>query len=151
MKSRTKPTEWKLDAMQDEELLKLALNKLKQRTLREGEKMDASFEAGDCDEKQRSKFYAIWYAFEALRIYAERKNLKVSEPFIATSPIKTINVPTSWEFIDPRNTFIIPVEQWKRFSKDDQRFLKQNKSFHLKVLGYPLIHTTDGSFYDWGN
>lgn len=81
MKYRTKPTEWKLDKMSNDELIRLALGKLKQRTIREGDKMDEAFNSGKKDEKQRSKFYAIWYAFEALRIFAERKGILVSEPF----------------------------------------------------------------------
>ena len=150
MKSRTKPEYWKLEKMPDPYLLRLALNKLKQRTIREGEKMDEKFDKGERDEKQRSKFYAIWYAFEALRIYAEHNGIKIDEPFITPSPVKTITVPSSWQYIDPKEVFLVSTDQWKRFSKEDQKFLRQNKGFHLKQLGYPLIHTDAGTFYDWG-
>ena len=76
--------------MSNEELLRIALGKLKQRTIREGEKMDEKFEAGNRDEKQRSKFYSLWYAFEALRIYAGRKGIQIAEPFPKPKSTKEI-------------------------------------------------------------
>lgn len=89
---RTKPTEWKLDTKSDEELLKLALNKLRQRTMREGEKMDKAFENNQRDEKQRSKFYSLWYAFEALRIYAANHKVEIEEPFNYEKPVHRIEL-----------------------------------------------------------
>ena len=150
MTHRTKPTEWKLNGMSDAELLSIATGKLRQRTIREGEKMDKAFEDGKRDEKQRSKFYSLWYAFEALRIYNQRHGVKVAEPFLERPPVKEITVPKTWEFIDPKTIFTIPVSHWHRFSKQDQKFLKTNKGFFLKQLGYPLIHTDQGTFFDWG-
>lgn len=90
-KHRTKPVEWKLEDMTDLQLMRLALNKLRQRTIREGDKMDEAFDNGERDEKQRSKFYAIWYAFEALRIYAKRRGLEVDEPFDYSKPCQHCN------------------------------------------------------------
>lgn len=90
MKARTKPTSWSLEPMSNEELLRIALGKLRQRTIREGEKMDEKFEAGNRDEKQRSKFYSLWYAFEALRIYASRKRIHIEEPFPKPKSTKEI-------------------------------------------------------------
>jgi hypothetical protein len=105
-KTRTKPTEWKLDNLPDAELLKLATAKLKQRTIREGDKMDEAFESGNKDEKQRSKFYAIWYAFEALRIYNQRQGVTVAEPFSSPEPPRTVTVPKDWK-IDRGADYII--------------------------------------------
>lgn len=113
MKARNKPTEWKLDLMSNLDLLKIATAKLRQRTIREAEKMDEKFEAGERDEKQRSKFYAIWYAFEAIRIYNERKGIKVAEPFPTPVPTKVIRLTV------PQNSTVEEVADYIIIKKVD--------------------------------
>ena len=132
MKTRTKPTEWKLQPMSNEQLLRIAINKLRSRTIQEGEKMDEIWEAGRKDERQRSKFYAMWYAFEALRIYLQRKNITVAEPFLEPIPEPSVEEKIEEIFDDfghelINNTKVTRREMNSRYRKRLVEMLRSKK------------------------
>jgi hypothetical protein len=70
-----KPTTWDLENKSDWELLNLVQTKLYSRTRRECEKFSSLSPLKDTVlwKKARSKFYAHWYALDAIDIYMERK------------------------------------------------------------------------------